>query len=178
MIWVDSKVGKEERFTTGLGAAAVWFDRHEDSINLSQCLGVIALHDPAFLGNTVFVEDPEVERLPPVRPAAAPGLKRRGILYPVLLVQIVRVKDQRLPLCIEYAAVRLLCAVAHHVIDFRDVEIPCPHKFADVAIMCQEFALLVERRFTVVKQASKFIDLSLRCLGASCVLRRLLCEGV
>jgi len=44
--------------------------------------------------------------------------------------------------------------------------------------MCQEFALLVERRFTVVKQASKFGNLSLRCLGASCILRQLLCEGV
>ncbi len=35
MIWVNSQVGKEERFTTGLGAAAVWLDRHEDPINLS-----------------------------------------------------------------------------------------------------------------------------------------------
>jgi hypothetical protein len=139
---------------------------------------VIALHDPAFLRNTVFVEDPEVERLPPVGSAAAPGLKRRAIVHAVLPVQIVRLKDQRLSLRIEHAAVRLLCAVAHHVIDFRDVEIPCPHEFPDVAIMCQEFVLLVERRFTVVKQAREFGNLRLRCLGASCILRRLLCEGV
>ncbi len=35
MIGVNSKVGKEERLTTGLGAAAVWFHRHEDPVDLS-----------------------------------------------------------------------------------------------------------------------------------------------
>src|SRR5882724_4251467 len=105
MIGIYSKVGKEERFTTGLGAAAVWFDRHEDPVDLSQRLGVVALHDPAFFGNTVFVEDAQVECLLPIGSAAAPGLKSGGILYAALLVQVVRVKDQRLPLRVEDSAV-------------------------------------------------------------------------
>src|ERR1700681_369943 len=48
MIRVDSQVGKEERLTAGLGAPAVWFHGHEDPVNLSERLRVIALHDPAF----------------------------------------------------------------------------------------------------------------------------------
>jgi hypothetical protein len=35
MIWVNSEVGKEERLTSGLGAAPVWFHGHEDPVDLS-----------------------------------------------------------------------------------------------------------------------------------------------
>jgi hypothetical protein len=34
MIGIHFKIGKEERFATGLGAATVWFDRHEDPVDL------------------------------------------------------------------------------------------------------------------------------------------------
>jgi len=89
-------------------ASAVWLDRYKDGIDLFQLLQIIEFHYPPFLGRAVFVEDAKIGSLLSVQNAAAPRLERAGALIPGLLVEIIRVENQRLPLRIENPAIRFL----------------------------------------------------------------------
>jgi hypothetical protein len=68
MIRINSKVSKEEWFTTRLVTSAVWLNGYEYGIDLSERLRIITFQDPSFLWVVVLVENPEAERLLLVRP--------------------------------------------------------------------------------------------------------------
>ena len=80
MIRIDFQVGKEERLSARPMAAAIRFDRHEDSVNLFQLFRVIEFHDPPFLRGVVLVENAKARSLLFVEAAAAPRLKCAGAL--------------------------------------------------------------------------------------------------
>src|SRR5882724_10400846 len=105
MIRVDFQVGKEERLPTGLVASAIWFDCHEDGIDLFQFLRIIEFQYPSFLGRVVFVEDAEACRLLSIETAAAPCLKCAGTLKPSLPVEIICVENERLSFGVEDPAI-------------------------------------------------------------------------
>src|ERR1019366_6733049 len=108
MIWVDSQVSKEQGFAAWLATSAVRLDRNEHGINLCQEFRVVQFQDPPLLCGIVLEEDTKGECLLPVRSAPAPYLKRAGILHVWLLIQVVGVEDERLPLRVKHAPVRLL----------------------------------------------------------------------
>src|SRR5712691_1714092 len=117
-------------------ATAMWFHGYEHGIDLGQHLGIIQLQYPAFLGRIVLVENAQAECLATVRSATAPCLKGTSVLDPRFLVQIVGVKDERLPFRVEHATERLLSfSSSGNVVDFCDVEIAGSHEFADIAIL-------------------------------------------
>src|SRR5260370_3404479 len=97
MIWVDVEVRKQEGLVAGLVTTAVWFDRYKNGINLPQRFGVVEPQHPTLLRIIVHIEDTEVERLLRVRPATAPSLEVAVILHPSRRVEVLGVKDQRLP---------------------------------------------------------------------------------
>src|SRR3981189_1199943 len=101
MIRVNFQVGKEERLPAWLVASAVWFNRHEDGIDLFQLLRIIEFQYPSLLGRVVFVEDAEARGLLSIWAPTAPRLKCAGSLKPGLLVEIIRVEDQRFSFGIE-----------------------------------------------------------------------------
>src|SRR6266849_3466605 len=117
-------------------APAVGFHGHEHGIDLSQHLRIIQFQYPAFLGSVVLIENAETERLGPVRSTAAPYLKSAGILDLRLLVEVIGIKDERLPFRVENAAIGFLGLTgAGDDVDFCDVAIACSHEFANVTIL-------------------------------------------
>src|SRR5258708_19152456 len=151
-------------------ASAVWLHGYEDGVDLCQHFGIIQLQNPTFLGSIVFVENTQAERLFPIRSTPAPYLKRASILD-LRLVKVVGVEDQRLPFCIEHAAIGLLGPGAGHIVDFRYVEVSRSHKFPNVTVLGQEFVLLVKRSIPVMKSLDQILDLS-RQLPRSCLVFR------
>src|ERR1700727_443033 len=119
MVWGDFKVGKQKWFSGGTVASAVRLDGDKDGVNLSQCFSIVGLHDPAFLGGIVLIEDSELGSEVPVGPSLSPGFVGAGLLHARVLVQIVSVKDQRLSFGEENASGGFpSVSVVLHVIDF------------------------------------------------------------
>src|SRR6267142_3405315 len=136
MIRVNFQVGKEERLPAWLVASAIWFDRHEDGIDLFELLRIIEFHYPSFLGRIVFVEDAKACRLLSIETAAAPCLKCAGTLKPSLLVEIIRVENERLSFGVEDPAIRFLrLPIARDVIDLGNVKVPGSHQVADIPVV-------------------------------------------
>ena len=94
MIGVHFEVGEKKRLTTGLVAATVGFDSHENRVDLRQGFGVVTLQDPAFSGGIVLIKDAQVNGLLAVRSSSTPCLKGTGSLEFGLPVQIVGVKNE------------------------------------------------------------------------------------
>src|SRR4029077_584928 len=99
VIGIHPEVGEKKRFTARLIAAATWLYGHENSIDLCQGLGILGLQNPALLGRVVFVKYAEVDRLLKVWSPTTPRLKCRGVIFTLLLIEVVGVKDQRLLFC-------------------------------------------------------------------------------
>ena len=79
-----------------------------------------------------------------------------------LLVEIVRVKDQRLAARIEDSAVRLLgFARTGHVVDFRDIKIAGADYIPDIAIMGEKFIALLNRCLLLLKLLREAVGLGL-----------------
>src|ERR1700716_161644 len=132
-------------------ASAMWFHGYEHGIDLGQHRGIIHLQYPAFLGRIVLVENAQAECLATIRSATSPCLKSTRVLDPRFLVQIVGVKNERLPFCVEHATVRLLrFSSSGNVVDFCDVEIAGSHEFADITILGQKLVLLIKSSVAVV----------------------------
>src|SRR5712692_3772111 len=160
MIRVHFQVGKEEWLSAGLVASAVWFNRHEDGIDLFQLLRVIEFQYPSLLGSVVLIENAKTRSLLPVSAAAAPRLKCAGTLKPSLLVEIVRVEDQRLSFGIEDPAIRFLgLAVTGNVIYLGNIKVPGAHQFPDIPVVGEQFLLLAKRLFSVAKLIMQIPDL-------------------
>src|SRR5882762_3479995 len=171
MIGIKTQVGEQERLGAGLVASAVGFHGHEDRIDLLERLRVIEPQHPTLRGGTVGVEDTQVERLLAIGASPAPGLEATRALCASLLIEVVGVKDERLPFRIKHAAVGLLgFSRALHVIDLRDVEIARAHQVTNVAVVSQQLLLLIERGFTIMEQMSEIADLCLKRSSSLLVL--------
>ena len=59
MIWINSKVSKEERFASRLVTATIRLDSDKYGVDLRQCLGIVTFQDPSFFGVVVLVENTE-----------------------------------------------------------------------------------------------------------------------
>src|SRR6266850_3271917 len=160
MIWINFQVGKEERLPAWLVASAIWFHRHEDGIDLFQLLRIIEFQYPSLLCRVVLVEDAKTGSLLFVKTAAAPRLKCAGTLKPSLLVEIIRVEDQRLSFGIEDPAIRFLrLPIPSNVIDLGNIKVPRPHQVADIPVVGEQFLLLAKLQFSIAKLAMELPDL-------------------
>src|ERR1700687_2179360 len=160
MIWLNFQIGKEERRPALLVAAAVWFNRYENGIDLFQLLRIIEFHYPAFLGYVVFVEDSKTGSLLFVNAVAAPRLKRAGALIPSLLVEVIRVENERLSFGVEDPAIRLLrLSIPRNVIDLGNIKLPGAHQFPDIPVVREQFLLLAKCLFSVAKLTIQIPDL-------------------
>jgi hypothetical protein len=178
VIGVDAEVSKQEGLATGPVAAAVGLDGDENSVDLCQHFGIVGSQDPALPRSTVFIENTEVEGLLPVRSSPSPGLERASFCLG-LLVEIVGVKDQRLPFGEEHPAVWLFrLPVTSDIVHFRDIEIAATHQFADVAIMREKLLLLIECTLAVVQQTSQVRDFGFERGGLLLILGRLVFERI
>src|ERR1700681_5004044 len=106
MIWINLEICKQEGLTARHVAPAFRLHGYEHGVNLFERLGIIKLEHPAFLRCIVLKKNAKVQGLFFVRPASPPRLERAGVSDSHLLIQIIRVENQRLPLGVEYAAVR------------------------------------------------------------------------
>src|SRR5882672_601060 len=128
MVRVDFQVGKQERLPAWLVAAAVWFHRHGDGIDLFQLFRVIELQYPSFLGYAVLIQYAKARSLLFVKTATAPCLKRAGAFKPGLLVEIVRIENERLSFGVEDSPIRFLrLPIARNVIDLGNIKVSSPH---------------------------------------------------
>src|SRR5437899_4614694 len=159
VIGVHLQVGEEKRLPTRLLASAIRFDRHKDGINLFQLFRIIEFHDPALLRGVVLVEDPEARRLLLVETAAAPSLKGANVSVLRLLVEIIRVENQRLSPGVEHPAIGLLrLPIPRNVIDLGDVKVTGSHEFANISVMGQQFLLFAHFLLAVVRLTIKLAD--------------------
>src|SRR6266850_3759857 len=179
MIRVHFQVGKEEWLSAGLVASAVWFNRHEDGIDLFQLLRVIEFQYPSLLGSVVLIENAKTRSLLPVSAAAAPRLKCAGTLKPSLLVEIVRVENEGLSFGVEDAAIRFLrLSIPRNIIDLGNVKVPGSHQVANIPVVGEQFLLFAKLLFSVAKLAMKIPDLRLQTVGARLILRALVPQGI
>jgi hypothetical protein len=49
MVWTYAKVGEEQLLPARMVAPAGWFDRHENGVDIFQCLWVFGFRHPALL---------------------------------------------------------------------------------------------------------------------------------
>src|SRR5712664_1363120 len=179
MIRLNFQVGKEERLPAWLVASAVWFHRHEDGIDLFQLFRVIEFQYPSLLGCVVFIEDAKTCRLLFVKTATAPCLKRAGALKPGLLVEIVRIENERLSFGVEDSPIRFLrLPIARNVIDLGNVKVPSSHQLADIPVVGEQFLLFAKLLLLISKLTMKLPDLSFETLGARLILCALLPQRI
>src|SRR5258708_5841926 len=179
MIRIDFQVGKEERLSARLMASAIRLNRDEDGVDLFQFLWIVELYDPSLLGGVVLVEDTEARSLLLVETTASPRLKCASGLEPVLLVKIVRIKDQRLSFGVEDPTIGLLrLTVARNVIDLGDVKVTSAHELADIPVVGQQFLLFAKLLLLVAKLTMQLPDLSRETVSARLLERTLPPEGV
>jgi len=104
--------------------AALGLDSYEYRIDLRQGFWIITFQDPAFSCGVVFVENAQIDGSLAVRATPAPRLERARSLDFGLLIEIVRVENQRLAPGIKDSTVGLLrLTCAGHIIDFCDGKI-------------------------------------------------------
>jgi len=96
------KVGKQQGLRAGAWAAAIRFHSDEDGFNFLQRFGVVRAHHPTLLCHTIFVKHPKVQGLLSAAAAPSPELEGTGLFKAGWLIEIVGVKDQRLPSCVEH----------------------------------------------------------------------------
>ncbi len=161
VVRVNFQVGKEELLATWLMASAVWFDRHKDGIDLFQLLRIIKFHYPSLLGRVVLIEDAKACSLLSIKTVAAPSLKCAGTLEPRLLVEIIRIEDQRLSFGIEDPTIGLLrLSVTRNVKYLGNIKVPSTHQFADIPVVGKQLLLLAKILFAVAKLSMKIPYLS------------------
>src|SRR5712664_905559 len=179
MIRLNFQVGKEERLPAWLVASTIWFNRHEDGIDLFQLLRITEFQYPPLLGRAVFIEDAETGSLLLVKTAAAPRLERARALVPRLLVEIIRVENERLSFGVEDPAIRFLrLPVPGNVIDLGNIEVPGSHQVADIPVVGEQFLLSAKLLFLIAKLAMKIPDLRLQTVGFRLILRALVPQGI
>src|SRR5262245_25534529 len=144
MIGINVKISKQQRLVAArFVTPAVGFDGDKDGVDLRQCFGIVEPQHPTFLRSIVDIEDSEIECLLPVRSTPAPSLETARILYSRLLIEIVGIKDQRFPLGVEDAAVRLLgLSVPLDIVDLCHIEIARAHQVSNVSVVGQKLLLL------------------------------------
>src|ERR1700720_1766133 len=179
MIRINFEVSKQEGLTAWQVAPAVRFHCYEHGVNLFKRLGIVKLEYPAFLRCIVLIKDTEVQCLLFVRAASPPRLERADVLDSNLLIQIVSVKDQRLPFRIENAAIWFLRrSITRDVVYLRDVQVSRSHQIPNVAVVGKKFVLLVNRLFPIAKLARKVSDLRFEARVTHLFFRALLSRGV
>src|SRR5437899_2724855 len=152
VIGVHLQVGEEKRLPARLLASAIRFDSDKDGIDLFQLFRIVEFHHPALFRGIVLVEDAKARRLLLVETAAAPSLKSADTSIPCLLVEIIRVENQRLSSGVEHPAIGLLrLSVPRHVIDLGDVEVTSSHEFPDIPVVGQQFLLFADFLLAVAK---------------------------
>ena len=125
-------------FSAWVMASTAWFCGYEYSINRCKGFGIVEFQDPSLLACVVFVKHSQTQRLLLVYAAPSPRLEGTGVLQTRFLIQIVRVKDQRLSFGVEHAAVGLLrLSVSCDVMNFGNIQIARAHQLANVAIMVE-----------------------------------------
>src|ERR1700756_973385 len=160
MVGVDFQRGEQESPVTRLVTAALRLNGYKYRIDLRQGFWIITFQDPAFSGGVVFVEDTQVDGSLAVGTTPPPSLERARSFDFGLLIEIVRIKDQRLAARIEDSAIRLLGFTrASHVVDFRDVKVAGADDVPDIAIMGEELIALLNGCLLLLKLLGEFIDL-------------------
>src|SRR5437762_13987247 len=123
MIWLAAKRGVEKGLAGRFVAAAVRLNRDKYGVDLRQLLRIVKAQYPAAVLLAVLVENAEIDGRSLGRFVPAPRLEGH-ILDARLPVEIEGVKDERLALGVEDAAVGLArAAVARHVKYVRHVEL-------------------------------------------------------
>src|SRR5580700_919203 len=136
----SAQIGVEERLAARCFAAVVRFDGNEYGVHLRQHIRIIGLEHPATVRLAVQIEDSQADGLRVILPSRSPnleGLRSRclGIAIRWLLIEVERVKDQRLALRIEYAAKRLaLTAVLVDVRNIGNVELARSHELPHIPV--------------------------------------------
>lgn len=162
VVGVDFQRGEQERPVARFVTAALGLDSHEYGIDLGKGLWIIAFQDPAFSCGIVLVENAQVDGSLAVRSTPAPSLEGTRSFDFRLLIEIVRVKDQRLAPRIEHSTVRLLgLARTGHVVDFRNVKIARTDYIPNIAIMGEKFIALLNGCLLLLKLLGEVVDLGL-----------------
>src|SRR5215472_682167 len=179
VIRVDSERSEQQRLSARLAASAVRLDRHEHSVDLLERSRIINLKHPALLGNAVLIKHAKTERLLPVRAVLAPRLKCAGLFYAALLIEIVRIEDQRFPLSVEHAAVRFLGGtVASHVVDLGNIKVARSHEVADIPVLGEQVFLLGSRLLALPQLGVQVFNLRLETPGPGLILGPLLADQI
>src|SRR5579885_1308824 len=82
MIGAHAQIGEQQLLAARMRAPSVWFNGHEDGVDVFQRLRVVCLQHPALLAHVVFVENSQVPGLLLVRPSPAPSLKCARVAHP------------------------------------------------------------------------------------------------
>jgi hypothetical protein len=101
MIRLEAEIGKEQPLATGMVAASVRLNGHEDGVDVGEEFGIIALKHPMLFCRIIRVQDPEVYGMSGVLALPSPSLKGGGFADAGLLIEIVSIKDQRFTLRVE-----------------------------------------------------------------------------
>src|SRR5580704_19861 len=174
MVCFFSKHRVEERLASWFLASTVRLDRHEDSVDFSQLLWVIATQGPAAIRLVIHVENTQIyglRSLPLGRFFLPPCLKGVGIFGSCLPVQVKCIKNERLALRVEDATEWFSSATtAVHIEYISNVEIASAHQLADVPVGGKELARAVDLDLQLVIRCGKFIDLRFQRGKTQCPL--------
>src|SRR5579864_477421 len=121
---------------------------------------IVKREDPASVVHIVVVEDSQASNRFLSPQAFAPDVERDLCIYFPRVSQVICIKDEGLPLCVENAAKCALgLAVAVSVVDIDNVEIARDHQFSDVACFRCELLLLAQSLGLIGELFSKILKL-------------------
>src|SRR5258707_9713338 len=105
MIRLHLEAGKQKWLPTWMLTAWLRLHCDEDSVDFGERLRIIELEHPTFLAHIVLIKDAKAPCLLRVHTVPSPHLERARILQPPSLIQVISVKNERLPFGIEQATI-------------------------------------------------------------------------
>ena len=128
----------QERFASGLVASTMRFDRNKNSVDFTELFRIVQAQNPATVRFTIHVQNAEIHcaiLLARFSISLSPDLESARILYAWFVIEIERIEDQGLVLCIENTAERLASAAA--TVDVKhvgDIQFARAHEFTNITI--------------------------------------------
>ena len=128
----------QEGFASGLVASTMRFDRNKNSVDFTELFRIVQAKNPATVRFTIHVQNAEIHcaiLLARFSISLSPDLESARILYAWFVIEIERIEDQGLVLCIENTAERLASAAA--TVDVKhvgDIQFARAHEFTNITI--------------------------------------------
>src|SRR5256885_17069067 len=124
MIRRRCEIGIHQPLAAGRRTSLRTFRGDEHGIDVFENERIIDLQNPAVHGSVIYAEQAEVFRLLFVVLTISPSLERRSAVIVFLILQVKRIENEELFLCVINTTVGAAClAVVSHIVYINDMQI-------------------------------------------------------